>query len=264
MIYSPEADKLTHKMSGIVKSFSSMLGCRLGGALSVAAACLFVLPAAAIVHAQQPDAAAVIRQIDALTMARYDSIAGYTVTEYYAVFRGKDETQPVAEMTVKTTYQRESGKSYAIVSESGPELIRKLGLHPLLDNEKSISLPGKVQQSWFTSANYEMTLMPGRPRQMNGRECLAVAITPKRKAPNLIVGTLWVDAKDDSIVEIEGIGSKSPSIWTGPTQLMRQYTNMNGFAMATHARAVANSFLLGQTVVTIDYRDYHIQLRPAK
>jgi hypothetical protein len=32
--------------------------------------------------------------------------------------------------------------------------------------------------------------------------------------------------------------------------------------MATHARAVSNSFLLGKTVVTIDYRDYQVQLRP--
>jgi hypothetical protein len=34
--------------------------------------------------------------------------------------------------------------------------------------------------------------------------------------------------------------------------------------MATHARAVSNSYLLGRTVVTIDYRDYQIQLRPAR
>jgi hypothetical protein len=33
--------------------------------------------------------------------------------------------------------------------------------------------------------------------------------------------------------------------------------------MATHARAVSNSFLLGETIVTIDYQDYKMQLRPA-
>jgi hypothetical protein len=34
--------------------------------------------------------------------------------------------------------------------------------------------------------------------------------------------------------------------------------------MATQARAMSDSFLLGRTTVTIDYRDYQIQLRPAK
>jgi hypothetical protein len=33
--------------------------------------------------------------------------------------------------------------------------------------------------------------------------------------------------------------------------------------MATQARAVSDSFLLGRTIVTIEYRDYQIQLRSA-
>jgi hypothetical protein len=46
--------------------------------------------------------------------------------------------------------------------------------------------------------------------------------------------------------------------------MVRQYASMSGFAMATQARAVSNSNLLGRTVVTIDYREYQIQLRPAR
>jgi hypothetical protein len=45
---------------------------------------------------------------------------------------------------------------------------------------------------------------------------------------------------------------------------MRHYFNVNGFSMATQARAVSDSFILGRTTVTIDYRDYKIQLRPAR
>jgi hypothetical protein len=80
----------------------------------------------------------------------------------------------------------------------------------------------------------------------------------------MIDGTLWVDAKDDSIVEVEGIASKSPSIFAGTTHMIRRYTNMSGFAMATHARAESNSPFFGRTVVTIDYSDYHTQIAPAK
>jgi hypothetical protein len=42
---------------------------------------------------------------------------------------------------------------------------------------------------------------------------------------------------------------------------MRQYTMVDGFAEATHARAVSSSFLFGQTVVTIDYVGYEIANR---
>ena len=109
-----------------------------------------------------------------------------------------------------------------------------------------------------------MQLKPGGIQLLNGRECLALAIHPKRKATNMIEGTLMVDAKDGSIVQLDGTSSQSPSIFTGAAQVMRHYVNLNGFSMATQARAVSDSFLLGRTTVTIDYRDYMIQLRPAR
>jgi hypothetical protein len=70
-----------------------------------------------------------------------------------------------------------------------------------------------------------------------------------------------VDAKNGKIVQLQGKASKSSSLLTGPTQMMRQYADVGGFAEATHARAESDSFLFGQTVVKIDYRDYQIQNR---
>jgi hypothetical protein len=108
-----------------------------------------------------------------------------------------------------------------------------------------------------------MKLKPGGVERINGRDCLVLTISPRRKAPYLLEGTVWVDAQDESIVQIQGIASKSASMFSGPTQMMRQYANVKGFAEATHARAVAGSFMFGPTIVTIDYSDYQIQLRPA-
>jgi len=232
--------------------------------LQVLAAFLFACLAPLSLPAQQPDAAAVIRGVDAAVKARVARIASYTVTEHYAVYRNNDEIHPAAEMTVKTTYRKESGKSYAILSQSGSSILRNFVLSPLLDHEKQINQPGTREAAFFISDNYEMQLKPGGIQQIDGRECLALSINPKHKAPNLIQGTLWVDARDYSIVQLEGTASKSPSLLTGPAQVMRQYTRVRGFAQATHARAVSISPLFGQTVVTIDYRDYAIQLQPGR
>ena len=216
---------------------------------------------ATLADAQQLDQAVVIRGVDAAVMARVNRIAGYTVTEHYAVYKGQDETHSVADMTVKTTYRKETGKSYAVLSSSGSALVRRLGLDSILENERTINLPANVAQSWITSANYEMTLKPGTQR-IDGRECMALAINPKRKAPNLIVGTLWVDAKDYTIVRLEGVASKAPSVFAGVTHMMRQYAVVDGFAMATHAHAESSTFLYGRTVVAIDYSGYEIEVRP--
>lgn len=209
------------------------------------------------------DQAEVVRQIDAAVALRVNSIAGYTVTEHYAVFHGDDQVHSTAEMTVKTTYKKQAGKSYDIVSESGSAMIRRLGLDSILASEKEINLPGNVEKSWIISANYDMTLKPGI-QPIDGRNCLVLAINPKRKAPNLIVGNIWVDAQNFTIVRLEGVASKAPSFFAGSAHILRQYANVDGFAMATHAHAESNTFLYGRTVVTIDYSNYSIQHLPGK
>jgi hypothetical protein len=211
----------------------------------------------------QPDAT-IIRDLDSANQARFDNVLAFTDVEHYTVYRGSDQSHPAAEMTVKMTYKKGSGKDYAILSQSGSSLVQKYGLRPLLDNEKAINDPAKVAQSWFTSANYEMHLKPGVTQTIDGRFCLALAIKPLHKAPNMIDGTLWVDASLHSLVEVEGVASKSPSVFAGTTKMMRRYAETQGYAMATHAHAESSSFLFGRTVVTIDYSDYHFDLRRAQ
>jgi hypothetical protein len=211
---------------------------------------------------QQSDAAAVVRKVDAAVKARIDAIAGYTVTEHYAVYRGKDDVHPAAEMVVKTTYREESGKSYAILSQTGSALMRDAVLNTILENEKRLNQPGVREGAWITSANYVMKLEAGGPQTLDGRECLVLDLTPRRKETYLIAGRLWVDARDGSIMQIEGTASKNASMVTGPTQLLRQYANVDGYPEATHLRAQSSSFLLGETVVKVDYQDYRVELRP--
>lgn len=227
----------------------------------LAIGCLWVL-SSSVLYTQQPDATAIINALNTENHSRFEHVLSFSDVEHYAVFRGKDQVNPAAQMTVKMTYRKSEGKSYKILSQSGSGLVLKYGLLPLLDNEKAINDPAKVAQSWFTSDNYEMTLKPGVTQNIDGRPCIALAIKPRHRAPNLIDGTLWVDARDYTLVEVEGIASKSPSIWAGTTHMMRQYANMQGYAMAIHARAESTSMFFGRTVVTIDYSDYHFELRP--
>jgi len=240
-----------------IMSFNRLSAARKVGSIFLLAS-LEIAPSAA----QQLDASSVIRHIDAAVESRVESVVSFTVNEHYAVYRSNNEIHPAAEMTVKTTYDQGAGKSYTIISQSGSVIIRKFGLLPLLENEKSINQPGNVERSWFTSANYDMKLKSGGIQRQDGRDCIALSIKPQRKATNLIDGTLWVDAKDYQIARIEGVASKNPSILAGTTQMMRQYQNVDGFAMATHARAESNSFLFGRIVVVIDYSDYQIRLHP--
>jgi hypothetical protein len=211
-----------------------------------------------------PDQAAVLHSVDAAVSWRYENVLGFTATERYSVYRGNDDTHPAAEMTVRDTYTKGVGKSYTVLSRSGSEVILKFGLQPLIDNEKTINLPGNVEQSWFDTSNYNMKLKPGGIQKMNGRDCYVLEVAARRKAPNTIDGTLWVDARNGMIVRLEGIATQKPSVFAGPTHMMRDYIDIDGFPMAVHARAESTGMLIGRTVVTIDYSDYHLQLKEKK
>ena len=191
---------------------------------------------------------------------RIDRLADYTVTEHYAVFRGKDESHPAAEMLVKTAYRKQTGKSYNIISQSGAAIWRNEVLGTLLDNEKRMSQPGNVGTALINSSNYDMKLDATALEQLNGRDCVVLDITPRRNSQYLFKGKLWVDAQDFSIVQLKGTASKSAFFLASAAEVVRQYDEMNGLPMAIHAQAVSSSSLLGQTVVKIDYTNYKLDL----
>jgi outer membrane lipoprotein-sorting protein len=228
----------------------------------VALATLIFCVAGSSITAQQLDEATVIKGVGAAVKARLDNVLGYTVTEHYAVYRSGDETHPAAEMTVKTVYREETGKTYTPISQSGSAILRSQVLGAILENERLLNLPGNREAAWITSANYHMQLAPGGHQMIDRRDCVVLTLVPKHSSPHLFTGTLWVDSKDFSIVQLQGVTSKSPSFITGPTQVMRQYALVSGYAQATHARAESDSFLFGKTIVKIDYSDYQVQLRP--
>ncbi len=213
---------------------------------------------------QQLDTATVVRGVDNSVKNRIDRLGAYTVTEHYAVFRGKDETHPAAEMLVKTTYRRGSGKNYEILSQSGAAIWRDEVLGTLLDNEKRMSQPGNVGTALINSTNYDMKLDANPREQFNGRDCLVLDITPKHNSQYLFKGKLWVDAQDFAIVQLKGTASKTAFLLANAAEVIRQYDEVSGLPMATHAQALSGSSLLGQTMVKIDYSNYQLDLTPAK
>ena len=221
---------------------------------------IFPILASSSSVAQQPDITTIIRGVDSAVKNRTDRLAGYTVTEHYAVFRGKDESHPSAEMLVKTTYRKQSGKSFDIVSQSGSSIWRNEVLGTLLDNEKRMSQPGNVETALIDSVNYEMKLDANARERLNGRDCLVLDITPRRSSQYLFKGKLWVDAQDFGIVQLKGTASKSAFFLASAAEVTRQYDEMSALPMATHVEAISGSALLGQTVVKVDYTNYQLDL----
>jgi hypothetical protein len=203
------------------------------------------------VKGQQKD---LIRRIDEAELRRESKLAGYTVTEYY-VIENSHFSKP-AEATIETTYKRGQGKTYRVLSRTGPSLLRNRVLDRLLQEEREMSRGKLREQAIITSANYDMKLI-GR-EAAGGAMCDVLEIIPKRKSPYLLKGRLWLDPANMVIVKIEGKPPTSASFFSGRPQIVREYKELNGIALAQHSHAVSSSFLFGRSTVDIEYRNYHL------
>ncbi|MFL6350649.1 MAG: hypothetical protein ACJ74Z_02190 [Bryobacteraceae bacterium] len=195
-----------------------------------------------------------IRQIDQAELSRENKLSGYTVSEYYTI-QNSHFSNP-AEAIIETTYKRGEGKTYKVLSRSGPSLLRNRVLDRLLQEETQMSRGKMHEQAIITSANYDMKLMGKEP--VGGIMCDVLQLTPKRKSPYLLRGRLWVDPAKMMVVKIEGKPPTSASFFSGRPQVVREYKHLEGFALAHHSHAVSSSFLFGQSTVDIEYRDYHL------
>jgi len=202
----------------------------------------------------------IVQRIDAAVLNRSQHIAAYNVQELYSIYRN-GESSPSAQVIVKTVYNRATGKEYTPISATGSSLLRNVIIDKVLASEKEMAKAANRESVSVTSANYEMSPVPGKV-SLNGRDCILVTLKARRKVPHLMNGKAWFDASDFTLVHLEGAPAQSVSIFAGDMQGTRDYDRIEGFSMAQHAEMHTHNFLFGSTVLRIDYSNYQIQLQP--
>jgi hypothetical protein len=210
---------------------------------------------AAVSVAESPDI--VITHVEAVIRTRFEHITKYVVREHYAVYRnGAAET--AAEQTVQVTYQKSTGITYATVSKAGSSMWLSRAIEPALESEREVNDVTMRHQVMLTADNYEFEVDPARD-SVNGRDCFVLDLKPRRKSPYLLKGKAWVDTKTYLLVRIRGTQSGGSSVFAGLPLITRDFAPISGFAMVVHEEIEAHTFLLGQTVIKIDYDGYDIQ-----
>ena len=193
--------------------------------------------------------------LDQTEALREQNLNGYTVTEQYTVRNSRLQTP--AEATVETTYKRGEGKTFRILSRSGPSVLQNSVLDRLLASEREMSRGMTRQKLLVTSANYDF--QPDGEGVLGETKCKLVQLNPRGKSAYLLKGKAWLNADDYSLVRLEGRPTASPSFFAGHPYIVRDYTKIEGFSLATKSQATTQSLITGKTDVTIVYKDYRIQ-----
>jgi len=212
------------------------------------------LSAAIAIQAQAIDTAKVVQGIENAQRYKEQCLAGLTATEHYVV--KNSHFNEAALMTVHVSYKRGAGKTYEVVSRSGPGLLQRRVLDRLLEEESAMSRGTERERSLLTTANYSMELSGSQ--EIAGRQCYVLNLAPKSRNTHLLKGRAWIDSTTFSLVRIEGRPTASPSFWTGKPLIVRDYMPVQGFWLAEHSHATSEGFFAGTTQLDVHYTEYSI------
>ncbi len=198
--------------------------------------------------------AQIVESIDRAQEQRELRLAGYTVIEHYTIRNSRFDT--AAEMVVEATYLKGIGKSFRIISRSGPSFLQTRVMDRVIKEEEEISRGDLRRNVLLISENYE--IKPIGRESIQGKECDTVELTPRKKSTHLLKGKAWVDAENHLAIRVEGKPTASISFLAGRPEVVRDYEEIDGFSLARKSSALSESFILGKTELTVEYTGYHV------
>ena len=201
-----------------------------------------------------------IRGIEQAQLAREEGIVSYTVQEHYTLTNTR--FNEAAEMRVAVMYVKGTGKTYHVLSRTGPSFLQTSVFDRVLKEEAAMS-GGEIRlAALVTPSNYHMKFLG--EQVLEGRKCEIVELQPLRKSPHLLRGKAWVDAASHNLIRIEGKPTASMSFWASSPYVVRDYMEVGEFSFARVSHATSHSFLLGQSELVVEYSDYQVKLAEKK
>ena len=187
---------------------------------------------------------------------RRSELPGYTALRRYVAVNQNRR----AEMVVRVDCSADGAKQFTVISEEGSSAIRKHALYRMLSEETMASRREARDGSRITPANYKFDMV-GQDTLDSG-PAYVLAITPKTENRYLIDGRIWVNAKDYSIVRIEGQPARDPSFWVHNVHFVHTYQRVGQFWFASSTHSTSEIRIFGRSELTIENSNY--TLNPLK
>jgi hypothetical protein len=185
---------------------------------------------------------------------RQTEFAGYTAIRHYVAVNKNRR----AEMTVRVDCSNDSLIQLQVLSESGSGPIRQYVFRKLMSEEIDASRQGYREQSRITPQNYTFQLI--REDVLDTGPAYVLTINPKSDNKLLMRGTIWVDARDFSIVRIEGQPARTPSFWLRSIQFVRTYRKVGDFWVTATIHSTEDIRLFGPAELWIETSNYALKL----
>ena len=204
------------------------------------------------------NAAQIVEQLQRHNQLRKEGLKHYRALRHYeVVYRGYFRTV-AANMEVEVTFDATSGKAFTITSQSGSKFLCEKVLKRAVENELEASK--NKSKTAISETNY-ISRLTGSDR-LKGRRAFKLDVKPRHKSRFLFKGTVWVDATDFAVAEIDAEPVENPSFWLSHTRVRHTNGERGGFWLPEHSRSESGLRFGGTAVLTIDYGTY--QLTPER
>jgi hypothetical protein len=160
-------------------------------------------------------------------------------------------------MDVVTQYAPQTGFRYDVISEGGSEYIREKVLRAVLNAERDAFARGQMYRAALAPENYTF-----EPNGVDSDGLSRVLISPRRKEPALIQGTIFLTPQDGALVRLQGRLAKSPSFWVKSVEVVRAYRRFNGNVVPIALESKAQLRMLGAASLRMTYRYSEIDGSP--
>jgi hypothetical protein len=195
-----------------------------------------------VIETIAPDLDALLESTERTQQQNLAESRPYEVARRYEVFRTRDK-KPVSQVTAQIRFTPPDMKTYTIMQVSGNPRGQKI-VRSILDQETT----NKSGNNQISRTNYNFAFL--RRENFGAIPEYVLLIFPKRKARNLLLGQIWVDANTSRIRRIEGVPIKSPSLWIKDIHITVQFALVNGMWMPVSFDAIATVRFLGQYTLT--------------
>lgn len=187
-------------------------------------------------------------------LQRLANLRDYSVVRKYKLHNSHLHDDAV--MTVRLSYIKGLGKTFEVLDLQNAQGMSRSVLERLIQGEAESSRAQSKDELAVTKANYKFHVSGVVSK--DGRRCYVVDLTPRHKSKYLIQGKAWVDAGEYALVRWEGHPSASLSFWVGKPYIVQTFEKIGPFWMAAYNRSESQSFILGSSVLTIDYSQYQV------
>jgi hypothetical protein len=106
----------------------------------------------------------------------------------------------------------------------------------------------------LTPVNYNFILMGSETGE--GRLTYVLWVEPKEPRAFLYRGTIWVDAQDFAVVQIDVKPARNLSFWIRDTEIHHVYLKTGDFWLPDLNRSESKVRLGGTALLTVNYGDY--------